>query len=193
MGATPEFGTISDQDLVLRTKAGDRSAFEALVGKYQDRAYNVAFQILRHHEDALDVAQEAFARAYVSIGRFRGSAGFYTWLYRILVNLAIDQARARGKKAPIPLDDPESVTAQGGLTADPGASLETKEIGERIARAVATLPVQQRIALTLREIEGFSYQEIARVMNCSIGTVMSRLHSARQKLQQMLKDLANAK
>ena len=193
MGATPDFGTISDQDLVLRTKAGDRSAFEALVRKYQDRAYNVAFQILRHHEDALDVAQEAFARAYLSIGRFRGSAGFYTWLYRILVNLAIDQARARGKKAPIPLDDPEAVTAQGGLTADAGAFLETKEIGERIARAVATLPVQQRAALTLREIEGFSYQEIARVMNCSIGTVMSRLHSARQKLQQMLRDLANTK
>ena len=79
MGATPEFGTRDDLDLVLRTKAGDRSAFELLVGKYQDRAYIVALQILRHHEDALDVAQEAFARAYLSIARFRGSAGFYTW------------------------------------------------------------------------------------------------------------------
>lgn len=192
MGATPEFGTIDDQDLVLRTKAGDRSAFEVLVRRYQDRAYNVAFQILRHHEDALDVAQEAFARAYLSIARFRGSAGFYTWLYRILVNLAIDQARARGKERPISLDDPQTATAQREPSADPSASLESKEMAEQIARAVATLPVQQRTALTLREVEGFSYREIARVMNCSIGTVMSRLHSARQKLQQALGDLANA-
>lgn len=192
MGATPEFGTINDQDLVQRTKAGDRSAFEALVRKYQDRAYNVAFQILRHHEDALDVAQEGFARAYLSIARFRGSAGFYTWLYRILVNLAIDRARARGKESPISPDDPQSATPHAEPTADPGASLEAKEMGEQIARAVATLPVQQRTALTLREVEGFSYREIARVMNCSIGTVMSRLHTARQKLQQMLGDLANA-
>ena len=93
----------------------------------------------------------------------------------------------------MPLDDPESVTAQGESTADPGASLETKEMREQIARAVATLPVQQRTALTLREIEGFSYREIARVMNCSIGTVMSRLYTARQKLQQMLGDLADPK
>lgn len=191
MGATPEFGTKDDQDLVLRTKAGDRSAFEALVRRYQDRAYNVAFQILRHHEEALDVAQEAFARAYLSIARFRGSAGFYTWLYRILVNLAIDQARARGKESPVSPDDPQAA-AQREPTADPGASLEAKEMAEQIARAVATLPVQQRTALTLREAEGFSYREIARVMNCSIGTVMSRLHSARRKLQQTLGDLANA-
>lgn len=191
MGATPGFGTIDDLDLVQRTRAGDRSAFELLVKKYQDRAYNVAFQILRHHEDALDVAQEAFARAYLSIGRFRGGSGFYTWLYRILVNLAIDQARARGKQAAVPLEDSPPSAVEWQSAADPGASLESKEIGERIARAMATLPAQQRSALTLREIEGFSYQEIARVMNCSIGTVMSRLHSARQKLQQMLGDLVS--
>ncbi len=192
MGATPEFGTGDDQDLVLRTKAGDRSAFEMLVRKYQHRAYNVAFQILRHHEDALDVAQEAFARAYLSIDRFRGRAGFYTWLYRILVNLAIDQARAKGKGSGISLDDLEVATRQRKPEGDPRASLETKELGEQIARAVATLPIHQRTALALREIEGFSYQEIARVMNFSIGTVMSRLHAARQKLQQMLTDLASA-
>ena len=190
MGATPEFATVDDQDLVLRTKAGDRSAFEVLVRKYQNRAYNVAFQILRHHEDALDVAQEAFARAYLSIARFRGSAGFYTWLYRILVNLAIDKARARGRETPMLPNDPEVGAGQGEPDAD--ARLEAKELGDQIARAVATLPIQQRTALTLREIEGFSYQEIARVMNCSIGTVMSRLHSARQKLQQMLGDLVKA-
>lgn len=192
MGSSPERETRDDHELVLRTKRGDRSAFEILVSRYQDRAYNVAYQILRHHEDALDVAQEAFARAYLSIARFRGSAGFYTWLYRILVNLAIDRARARGKESPISPDDPQSATPHAEPTADPGASLEAKEMGEQITRAVATLPVQQRTALTLREVEGFSYREIARVMNCSIGTVMSRLHTARQKLQQMLGDLANA-
>jgi RNA polymerase sigma-70 factor (ECF subfamily) len=186
MGSRPERETTDDHELVLRTKRGDRSAFEILVSRYQDRAYNVAYQILRHHEDALDVAQEAFARAYVSIARFQGKAGFYTWLYRILVNLAIDQTRARGRQNPVPRDDPEREVALREMTADPGASLEGKEIGERIARAMATLPVQQRSALTLREIDGLSYQEIARIMKCSIGTVMSRLYAARQKLQQLL-------
>jgi RNA polymerase sigma-70 factor (ECF subfamily) len=186
-----DVATVDDQDLVLRTKAGDQSAYEVLVGKYQNRAYNVAFQILRHHEDALDVAQEAFARAYLSIDRFRGSAGFYTWLYRILVNLAIDHARARGKEPPISLNDSEVAESQREHRPDPRASLESKELGEQIARAVASLPIQQRTALILREIEGLAYQEIARVMNCSIGTVMSRLHAARQKLQQILGQLVS--
>lgn len=186
MGSTPECGTADDHELVQRTKLGDRSAFEILVRKYQDRAYSVAFQILGHHEDALDAAQEAFARAYVSIARFRGSAGFYTWLYRILVNLAIDQARARGKMNPVSLDDPQTAPAQREPTADPGVRLESKELGQQITRGVASLPVHQRTALTLREIQGLSYREIAGVMNCSIGTVMSRLHAARQKLQQII-------
>ncbi|HZY30527.1 MAG TPA: sigma-70 family RNA polymerase sigma factor [Candidatus Methylomirabilis sp.] len=186
MGSSPERETTDDHELVLRTKRGDRSAFEILVSRYQDRAYNVAYQILRHHEDALDVAQEAFARAYVSIGRFQGKAGFYTWLYRILVNLAIDQTRARGRQNPVPRDDPEREVALREMTADPADSLETKELREQIVKAVARLPADQRAALTLREIDGLSYQEIARIMKCSIGTVMSRLYAARQKLQQLL-------
>jgi len=186
MGSSPERETTDDHELVLRTKRGDRSAFEILVSRYQDRAYNVAYQILRHHEDALDVAQEAFARAYVSIARFQGKAGFYTWLYRILVNLAIDQTRARGRQNPVPRDDPEREVALREMTADPADSLETKELREQIVKAVARLPADQRACLTLREIDGLSYQEIARIMNCSIGTVMSRLYAARRKLQQML-------
>ena len=186
MGSTPERETADDHELVLRTKRGDRSAFEILVSRYQDRAYNVAYQILRHHEDALDVAQEAFARAYVSIARFQGKAGFYTWLYRILVNLAIDQTRVRERQNPISRDDPERGVALREMTPDPAGSLETKELRQQIVRAVACLPADQRAALTLREIDGLSYQEIARIMNCSIGTVMSRLYAARQKLQQLL-------
>lgn len=192
MGSRSEHEPKEDHELVLRTKRGDRSAFEILVSRYQDRAYNVAHQILRHHEDALDVAQEAFARAYVSIARFQGTAGFYTWLYRILVNLAIDQVRARGRGNPIALDDPERGMALSEMTPDPAASLENKELREQIVNAVAGLPADQRAALTLREIDGFSYQEIARIMNCSIGTVMSRLHAARQKLQQILGHFAKA-
>ena len=186
MGSTPERETADDHELVLRTKLGDRSAFEILVSRYQDRAYNVAYQILRHHEDALDVAQEAFARAYVSIARFQGKAGFYTWLYRILVNFAIDQTRVRERQNPISRDDPERGVALREMTADPAALLETKELRQRIVRAVACLPADQRAALTLREIDRLSYQEIARIMNCSIGTVMSRLYAARRKLQQIL-------
>ena len=192
MGSRPERETTDDHELVLRTKRGDRSAFEILVSRYQDRAYNVAYQILRHHEDALDVAQEAFARAYVSIARFQGTAGFYTWLYRILVNLAIDQTRARGRQNPIPRDDPEREVALREMTPDPAATLETRELRQQIVRAVACLPADQRAALTLREIDGLSYQEIARIMNCSIGTVMSRLYAARQKLQRILGHYAKA-
>lgn len=192
MVSTPECEAIDDQELVQRTKRGDRAAFEVLVRRYQDRAYNVAYQVLRHREDALDVAQEAFARAYLSIGRFRGGSGFFTWLYRILVNLAIDQARTRkGKETTISLDDPHAATGHRDSAADPGASLETKELAEQITGALASLPVHQRTALTLREIEGLSYQEIARVMSCSIGTVMSRLHSARQTLQHILGHYVN--
>jgi RNA polymerase sigma-70 factor (ECF subfamily) len=160
-----------------------------LVRRYQDRAYNVAFQVLRHHEDALDVAQEAFARAYMSIGRFRGGAAFYTWLYRILVNVAIDHVRARAKGRVVSRFQPDA--SQPGVDApdpgaDPAARLEAREIGAQIVEAVGFLPVYQRTALMLREIDGLSYREIARVMNCSIGTVMSRLHAARQKLRRML-------
>jgi len=190
MGSTPERETADDHELVQRTKVGDRSAFEALVRKYQDRAYSVAYQILLHREDALDVAQEAFARAYLSIDRFRQSAGFYTWLYRILVNLAIDHTRARARANPLSSDIPGAVAVERDPTGDPGASLETRELRERIARAVASLPIHQRTAVTLREIQGLSYEEIARIMNCSIGTVMSRLYAARQKLKQILGDEA---
>lgn len=191
MGSTPECDTSDDHELVQRTKLGDRSAFELLVRRYQDRAYSVALKILGRHEDALDVAQEAFARAFLSIARFRGGSRFYTWLYRILVNLAIDEARARGKETPVPPDTLQPATARGEPAADPCASLEIKELGKEIVRAVASLPVHQRTALTLREIQGLSYKEIALVMNCSIGTVMSRLHAARQKLQQILEQRAN--
>jgi RNA polymerase sigma-70 factor (ECF subfamily) len=186
MGSRSGCETADDHELVLRTKAGDRSAFEVLVSRYQDRAYNVAYQILRHHEDALDVAQEAFARAYVSIARFRGKAGFYTWLYRILVNLAIDQVRARGRDNPVPLDDSKSGAAASQMASDPATFLQTRELREQIVSAVACLPPDQRAALTLREIDGLTYQEIARIMRCSIGTVMSRLYAARRKLQQAL-------
>jgi RNA polymerase sigma-70 factor (ECF subfamily) len=186
MGSRSGRETTDDHELVLRTKAGDRSAFEILVSRYQDRAYNVAYQILRHHEDALDVAQEAFARAFVSIARFRGKAGFYTWLYRILVNLAIDQVRARGRDNPVHLDEPRKGMSANQAVPDPVVSLETRELREQIVSAVASLPVEQRSALTLREIDGLSYQEIARIMNCSMGTVMSRLYAARRKLQQIL-------
>jgi RNA polymerase sigma-70 factor (ECF subfamily) len=192
MGSTPECNAADDQVLVQRTQLGDRSAFEVLVRKYQDRAYSLAYQILGHHEDALDVAQEAFARAYMSIARFRGHARFYTWLYRILVNLAIDVVRARGRETLVPPESLQAATAEANEAADACASLEIKELGTEIARAVASLPVRQRTALTLREVQGLSYQEIARVMNCSVGTVMSRLHAARQKLQQILEQRRKA-
>jgi RNA polymerase sigma-70 factor (ECF subfamily) len=186
MGSMPERETADDHELVERSKTGDRSAFEALVRKYQDRTYSVAYQILRHHDDALDVVQEAFARAYLSIGRFRGRAGFYTWLYRIVVNLAIDATRAGARRNPARPADPRGEVVRDEFGPDPWTALEAKELGERIAKAVALLSVKQRTVLTLRELDGLSYRDIAHIMNCPVGVVRSRLHAARRTLQRML-------
>lgn len=186
MGDPGEGG--DERELVERAKGGDLDAFGALVARYQDRVYAVAYGVVRHPDDALDLAQEAFARAFQSLQSFRGEARFSSWIHRIVVNLALDHLRRGARKEAAPFDDRLAVapTSASSTDADPSVAVERQEIRERLRLGVAALPPEQRATLLLREVEGLSYREIARAMGCSIGTVMSRLHYARRKLREAL-------
>jgi RNA polymerase sigma-70 factor (ECF subfamily) len=180
-----------DRNLVERARQGDREAFGSLVRRHQDRAFNLAYQMVRNREDALDISQEAFARAYTSLPAFKGEASFTTWLHRIVVNLAIDGLRRKQRSGTVSYDDTRAAPERGEVEAlapeDPGAALETKQVRALLARGMAQLPPAQRAVLVLREIEGMSYEEISRAVGCNLGTVMSRLFYARRRLQQVLK------
>lgn len=182
----------SDEELIARTRKGDRAAFQGLVEKYQRRIYAVAYGLLGNREDALDAVQEAFIKAYKSIDRFKGKSGFYTWLYRIATNAAIDLGRKQSRRGEVEFrEEIESEQETGSypvmpMPENPADELMKRELGELIEDAIAKLPPDQRTAVVLREIEGLSYREIAKVMKCSQGTVMSRLHYGRKKLQELL-------
>lgn len=184
-------GRADDRTLVEKATAGDRDAFGALVQRHQDRVFNLAYQIVRNREDALDVAQEAFVKAFASLSSFKGQASFTTWMHRIVVNLAIDCLRRRRRGDPTAYDDRLAVPEDGeaGLAAadDPEAALEKRQVHSLLARGIEALPPAHRAVLVLREIEGLSYDEIARAVNCSLGTVMSRLFYARRKLRTVLR------
>jgi RNA polymerase sigma-70 factor (ECF subfamily) len=180
-----------DRNLVGRAKQGDREAFATLVRRHQGRAFNLAYQMVRNREDALDISQEAFARAYTSLPTFKGEASFSTWLHRIVVNLAIDSLRRKRVAGTTSYDDtravPEEPEAEPSTRDDPAAALESKQVRGLLARGIAQLPPAQQAVLVLREIEGMTYEEISQAVGCSLGTVMSRLFYARRRLQQVLK------
>ena len=173
---------VNESVAVNAARLGDRAAFEWLVRRHQQRALAVALGVLHHPEDARDVCQEAFLRAFRGLDRFDGESRFSTWLHRIVVNLCIDRLRTR----PVPsvaLDDVSGVLAGDD---DPYRAAAGRQLGERIRAALASLSEAHRTALVLRELEGLSYQEIAAAMGCSLGTVMSRLFNARRRLQALL-------
>jgi len=181
---------IDERALIQRCIAGDASAFEPLVEKYRQRVWRLAHQVLHDREEAWDVAQEAFVRAFHSLPSFRGQSAFYTWLFRITVNVATDRHRQRGAQARA--FGPERVTEEewARTTPDPGGDPEQqaarKEQRERIRHALDALPPKARTIIMLSDVEGLSYREIAEVLNCPIGTVMSRLHNARKRLKGLL-------
>ena len=183
-------GQADDRALVERAARGDRESFDALVRRHQDRIFNVAYQIVRNRDDALDVAQEAFAKAFISLSGFKGEASFTTWMHRIVVNLGIDCLRRRRRGEPITYDDrlavPEETESGPAAPDNPEAALETRQVQSLLARGIQALPPAHRAVLVLREIEGMSYEEIAHAVGCSLGTVMSRLFYARRKLQKAL-------
>ncbi|HKW95276.1 MAG TPA: sigma-70 family RNA polymerase sigma factor [Methylomirabilota bacterium] len=186
----PEPTGIDERELIRRCQDGDASAFEPLVEKYRQRVWRLAYQVLHDREEAWDVAQEAFVRAFHSLGSFRGQSAFYTWLFRITVNVATDRHRQRSAQARA--FGPERVTEEewARTTPDPGGGPDREaaraEQRERIRAALDALPPKARAIIMLSDVEGLSYREIAEVLNCPIGTVMSRLHNARKRLKGLL-------
>ena len=185
----------SDLDLVQRGRAGDRAALQTLAERYQRRILGVVVGMVRNPEDAREVVQETFVRAFRNLDAFKGDSSFYTWLYRIAVNLAIDLQRKETKRTSVEFDEmqpvDEATLAFGGKTKgeDPFEAVRNRELGSKIFDAIEGLTPDHRAVILLREIEGLSYEEISEVLGCSLGTVMSRLHYARKKLQTKLKEL----
>lgn len=189
----------ADAETIRQVQAGDAEAYRRLVLKYQQKVYGVSFGMVQNPEDAREITQEAFIKAYKSLGRFRFDASFYTWLYRITVNLAIDFKRRAVKRRTDELDETRQYKDEAGMvmqshtSASPGRRLERKRLADTIQEAIDQLPEDQRTAILLREVEGLSYREIAESMDCAEGTVMSRLFYGRKKLQEILKDLRGGK
>lgn len=183
---------VPDDDLIRATLGGDEAAFRELVERYKARAFGVAAGIVGDRDDAMDVVQESFVKAYYNLKEFRFGANFYTWFYRLLVNQAIDRWRRSARSAEVPLEEgwlSEEVSPPGSVAypRTPEELAANRELGDAIQRAVAALPEYHRAVILLREVEGMAYEEIASVLGCSVGTVMSRLHYARGKLKEALK------
>jgi len=182
-----EFG---DEQLVTLAQKGERQAFEALVERYKQKAYRIAFHFTRDREEAKDLSQEAFLRAFTHLNGFDRRAGFYTWFYRILVNLCLDQRRRRGRVAWEPLDEEAaSVGAEKeimGATSSKDREVMAKEVSNQVGAALETLPPKQRTAFLLRNHQDLSIREIAKVMRTAEGTVKVHLHRAVIALRQRL-------
>lgn len=177
---------------VRACQAGEREAFDCLVEKYREMVYAVAYRFARDQDLALDLSQDIFVRAYRGIRSFKGRSAFGTWLYRIAVNTCIDYTRRRARSVEskaVPEEvaeyaESEPLEARGAR--GPREDVLAAELGEQIENAIDALPDYHKSVFVLYEIEGLPYREIARVVGCSVGTVMSRLHYARKKLRKML-------
>ncbi len=183
-----------DIELVRRTQQGDQAAFGLLVEKYQHRLAKLVSRYIYDSSEVEDVCQEALIKAYRAIGNFRGESAFYTWLYRIAVNTAKNYLISQGRRPPkTDIDAEDAVQIEAGAamreTGTPEANALTRELAETVTRAVEQLPEDLKMAITLREIEGLSYDEIAEVMGCPIGTVRSRIFRARDAIDRELKPL----
>ena len=184
----------TDQELVRRVQAGDQSAFNLLVLKYQHRVLKLVGRFVNDPTEAEDVAQEAFLKAYRALASFRGDSAFYTWLYRIAINTAknaLVSQRRRPVDFDLDLQDPDQYERQARLKeADtPEGVLLTDEIRTVVEEAMEQLPEDLRTAIVLRELEGLSYEEIAEAMDCPVGTVRSRIFRAREAIDKKLKPL----
>jgi RNA polymerase sigma-70 factor (ECF subfamily) len=195
--ATLAQADVSELDLVRRCQAGDTEAFDELVTRYRTRIFSMIYNMVHSEQDAWDLAQDSFLKAWKSIKRFRGRSSFYTWIYRIVMNVTIDWLRKKHVKGgdtefddatQLREIDPASKTVPK-TEALPYEMMERDEIRTRIDKAIAQLSPEQRAVILMKEIEGMQYHEIAEALGCSIGTVMSRLFYARKKLQTLLKDV----
>ncbi len=181
----------ADAELVRQALSGEEAAYRELMERYAKRAYGVAVGIVGDPDEAQDVVQEAFIKAYYSLREFRFGSNFYTWFYRLLVNRAIDRWRKSARSRTVPMD--ESWLRDDGSAPDgtvyprtPEEMAGNRQLSEALSRAIGSLPEYHRAVILLREVEGMSYEEIAKSLGCSVGTVMSRLHYARAKLRDAL-------
>tara|TARA_B110000967_G_scaffold163624_1_gene170614 strand:+ start:371 stop:961 length:591 start_codon:yes stop_codon:yes gene_type:complete len=177
----------TDQQLVVRVQKGDKRAFDLLVLKYQYKVHAIVARFIRDSDEVRDVVQEAFIKAYRALPKFRGDSQFYTWLYRIAVNTAKNYLVARSRRPPssdVDLDDAEYYSGSEQLkdTGTPENQLFRDQLEEVINQAIIELPEDLRTAVTLREYEGLSYEDIASVMNCPVGTIRSRIFRGRESI-----------
>jgi len=187
-----------DRTLVERVQGGDERAFRALYERYHRRAFAVAYGVVKNKQDALDVVQDGFVKVHKHIGKFQGSSSFYTWLYRIIMNLSIDHVRRRKNSKGLEYDDgvgreADEVAGDGTLLprildANPGKTVVRRELLEKIQGALDELPEYHRAVILLREIEGLTYEEMSETLGVPKGTIMSRLFHARKKMQAALSD-----
>ena len=177
-----------ETDMISRCQRGDQEALKEIFDKYNKKVYRIAYGVVRHREDALDIVQEVFIKLFRSIKNFKGRSQFYTYLYRMVMNTAIDHARKAGKPFVSSLDQEGSFEPSDEAEKGPERILLQKELEEKVKLAMDKLPAEQKAALIFRDVEGLSYQEMAEAMGCSIGTVMSRLHYGRKRMQESLKD-----
>ena len=185
-----------DRVLVKRCQAGDCDAFNQLVVRYRTKAFMMVYGMVQNEQDAWDLAQDGFLKAWKSIHRFKGESSFYTWLYRIMTNVTIDSLRRKGIHGEAEFDDriaPGNIEPASRTTpsADllPHQKLQQRDIRQRINDAIEKLSPEHRAVIVMKEMEDLQYSEIAEILGCSIGTVMSRLFYARKKLQVQLRDV----
>ena len=183
-----------DQELVARVQKGDKRAFDLLVLKYQHKVVNLISRYIRDHSEVYDVAQEAFIKAYRALPQFRGDSAFYTWMYRIAINTAKNYLVSQGRKLPsidIDAQEAEQFEGESGLKDNdtPERIILKDEIEATVLKAIEDLPEDLRTAITLRELEGLSYEEIAETMQCPVGTVRSRIFRAREAIDKRLQPL----
>ncbi|MDR2031720.1 MAG: RNA polymerase sigma factor RpoE [Azoarcus sp.] len=184
-----------DQQLVERVQGGDKQAFGLLVSKYQRKLYRLLARLVRDPAEVEDLTQETFIKAYRALGAFRGESAFYTWLYRIGINTAKNHLAAQGRRvsALTGMDSSEMEGLEGGERLrdfdTPERQLMTRQIAQTVDEAMASLPDELREAITLRELEGLSYEDIATAMDCPIGTVRSRIFRAREAIAARLRPL----
>lgn len=186
----------TDQELVERVQAGDKRAFDLLVLKYQHKIFGLIGRYVHDSHEVQDVAQEAFIKAYRALPRFRGDSAFYTWLYRIAINTAKNHLVARGRRPPgsdVDAEDAENYESGSALRdmENPENALFGEELKAVVDNAIGNLPDDLRTAVTLREFDGLSYEEIAEIMVCPVGTVRSRIFRARDAIDQRVKEQLN--
>ena len=186
----------TDQQLVERVRKGDKRAFDLLVIKYQHKILGLVGSYVHDFQEVQDVTQEAFIKAFRAMGQFRGDSAFYTWLYRIAINTAKNHLVSKGRRPPdtdVDVYDAESYDNTYPLKdlETPENNLQKNQVEEAIFGVIKTLPDELRTAVTLREFEGLSYEEIAQVMDCPVGTVRSRIFRAREAIDRVIKPLLN--